>query len=257
MDNQFGDFRQPAFDGFVGAESRRFRYCDAGAAAANWQAPEFDDTAWEEVTYSFGPRLWKLGPVAPGTDTQNIEMELRKLKQVDPSVPVIINGKSLQWTPYSFSLRWGIEDDPTLNYAGAGPHGLRGTVPDDFIDLGRNDPGSIYFMWAAVNSSQEQNILFVMGSCSEYASWLNGNPVLSQNQTLPATRRLYGSLQYDTFARAKQPSIWQREPTRSCCDSSSRRASSCARTPFSILQKKRTARSVCAGSPIPAHRFSH
>jgi hypothetical protein len=73
MDNRFGDFRWPPSREILGAEARRFRYADETVQDPGWQDPAFDDSQWPEVTASFGPKFWKLGPLPETADTAALE----------------------------------------------------------------------------------------------------------------------------------------------------------------------------------------
>ena len=164
LDNRFGDYRLPP-SGLLGVEARRFRYAEETEASREWHQADFDDLLWPEVTASFGPRFWLLGPLPPGSG--------------DPG-PV-----DERWTPYAMSTRWGVENDPHLMNWASGPHGLKGAVPDDFIDLHCDQPGAVWYLWTAVEPLQAGTLPFVMGSRSAYAAWLNGNLLLSQTEELP------------------------------------------------------------------------
>ncbi|MBL0161870.1 MAG: hypothetical protein IPP47_33165 [Bryobacterales bacterium] len=130
LDNRFGDYRLPAAPGFIGAEARRFRYSEQAAAASD---PRLDDSAWRQTTYTYGQHLWKLGPLPNGVDTTELERRLAALNAVDPAVPVEFAGRQYRWTPYEFSMRWGVENDPGHQ----GYHGLKAEMPEEFIALGR------------------------------------------------------------------------------------------------------------------------
>jgi len=189
MDNRFGDFRLPARPVMIGAEARRFRYKEETEGNIHaWQLPQLDDSSWPMTTSSFGPRFWKLGPLPPDLDLAELEAELSGFGTVDPSKPVMIGGRSFHWTPYEFSLRWGVENDPFLRDWAGGPHGLKGSVPDEFIDLEGALPGSVWFLWTSIASPRPVKAPFVMGSRSSYASWLNGAPLLRQDEELPPGR---------------------------------------------------------------------
>jgi len=151
MDNRFGDFRLPAEEAVIGAEARRFRYREEESdRRAIWHGADFDDSSWPYVTASYGPRFWKLGPIPAGTDLKPIEHALVGLETIDPSIPVRFGKHEYVWTPYEFSLRWGVENDPHLKDWASGPHGLKGEVPNEFIDLPCGEPGDAWFLWTSV-----------------------------------------------------------------------------------------------------------
>ena len=178
MDNRFGDFSLPATDGLLGPEARRFRYADETAedlkSADAWQSATFDDSAWQEVTYSFGARLEATGPLPPDSDFQSIENSLLE------------NGARRDWQPYAFSLRWGIERDPFLTDWLSGPHGLKGSVPNEFLDFHSDVPGTVWYLRAQVVSDQARDTPMVAGGRCAYHVWVNGSTALEQRVALPA-----------------------------------------------------------------------
>ncbi len=174
LDNRFGDFRLPASEGFLGPETRRFRYAEETEAGGNWHEAGFDDTSWAETTYSFGPRLESLGPLPPDEAVTGLEARLVAGEPVEGA-----------WQPYAFSLRWGIERDPFLTDWLSGPHGLKGQVPDDYLDFQCETPGSVWYLRAEVFSDKEVAVPFVMGGRCAFGAWLNGLPVLEQVDALP------------------------------------------------------------------------
>jgi hypothetical protein len=120
----------------------------------DWRRADFDDSVWPETTYSFGPRFEVCGP----------------------------DGK---WRPYSFSLRWGIERDPFLTDWLSGPHGLKGQVPDEFLDFYSETPGTEWQLRSQVVVDHDQDVPLVMGGRCVYQAWLNEELVLDQPQALP------------------------------------------------------------------------
>lgn len=189
MDNRFGDFRLPVTDLILGPEARRFRYAEEKQTAENWHLPDFDDASWPTVTAGFGPRFWKLGPIPREADGEAVARALAMLPGVVPSVPVTVDGREYAWEPYLFSSRWGIENDPFLKDWASGPHGLKKTVPDEFIDLTCGTPGAFWFLWTAVPSHGPSTRPFQMGSRSRYMAYLNGAEVLRQDFPLPPGRQ--------------------------------------------------------------------
>ena len=177
LDNRFGDFRSPASEGCLGPEARRFRYAEETDAGANWHEAGFDDTSWPETTYSFGPRFESLGPLSADAAVTGMETCLVAGEPVEGA-----------WQPYAFSLRWGIERDPVLTDWLSGPHGLKGQVPDDYLDFQCETPGSVWYLRAAVFSDKEVAVPFVMGGRCAFSAWLNGLQVLEQVDALPPGR---------------------------------------------------------------------
>ena len=122
--NKWGDFRQPGFDGFIGAEARHF----------TWSA----DNMPARMTYSHGPQFRAFGPLAPGAEADALEQALARIGALTSDKAVAVNGTSYAWQPFCFSWREGVENRPGYqNWH----HGLNGKVGDEFFVLGRYDMG--------------------------------------------------------------------------------------------------------------------
>ena len=194
LDNRWGDYRMPATPGFIGAEARQFRYAEETESGAKWHAADFDDSKWPSTTCGFGPRFWRLGPVPAGAEVP--EPKLAALEAVYP--PARVEGK-FAWTPYEYSLRFGIEGDPG---AQDGHHGLKKHVTDYFILLGSgkeprgngmpeegsywaamkkaNDAGDstvVNYLWTTVTAPKEMNARAIVGANPPQAVWVNGVPL--------------------------------------------------------------------------------
>jgi hypothetical protein len=189
MDNRWGDFRLPVKEETIGAEGRIFRYAEEKANPKSFMQPGFDDSKWEKVTYGFGQKFWKLGPLPDNIDKVKVEQELAALNSIDQSKPILINDKVYFWTPYSFSWRYGFEGDPGHE----GYHGLKEEITDEFICLGKptaglnetlykqEKEGSVYFLWTSAFSQNVTNVtidanglipasLFIEGKRIDYSS---------------------------------------------------------------------------------------
>jgi len=87
---------------------------------------------------------------------------LTKLTTVDASQTVLVKGRAFTWEPYDFSWRMGKEGDSGHQ----GYHGLKRTVTDDFLCLGkpggglnetRYEPekeGKTYYLWTSATVAQ-------------------------------------------------------------------------------------------------------
>jgi len=209
-DNRFGDFRWPGFKGMIGAEMRQIKYADETIPNPSWQDPKLDDSTWGRVTYSYGPKFWKLGPLPEAVDMSALEKQLASLRQVDPAVPVEVDGRKYQWTPYEFSWRFGMEND----VAHQGYHGLKEQVADEFIGLGsvssgmpsynrsKEAGGTRYFLWTTVMSRGNTQPRVLSGGLLPAAVWLNHARV----EKLPESVKLSDGpnpvlLRYDTIGR--------------------------------------------------------
>jgi alpha-L-rhamnosidase len=168
LDNRFGDFSLPATPGMLGPQARRFRYYDEFAEDAGWESVAYDDSDWPETTFSFGPQLECAGPFPPDTDFAEIEESL------------LGEGAALEWRTYAFSRRWGIERDPFLTDWLNGPHGLKGAVPDEFLDFQSDTDGSVWYLRAKVVALCDGRHTLVTGGRCAYQVWLNGQAVIVQ-----------------------------------------------------------------------------
>jgi hypothetical protein len=165
MDNAHGDFRMPvtADNKLIGLEARRFAWApETEAVAKTAMLPATDDRDWQRKLHGFGPQFYVLGPVPLDVDSGQLDQEFAKLKTVDPAVPLMVSGRTLTWQPYDFSWRFGKEGDSGHQ----GYHGLKRTVTDDFLCLGKRigglnesryvdvDGGGQYYLWTSATVSQ-------------------------------------------------------------------------------------------------------
>ena len=165
MDNSYGDFRMPvtAENQQIRLEARRFAWArETEMSAKTARFPATDDQSWEKKLHGFGAQFYVLGPVPNDVDAAPLDSELSKLKTVDPAVPVTVAGKTLTWQTYDFSWRYGKEGDSGHQ----GYHGLKRTVTDDFICLGKKvgglnesryvdeTNGSRYYLWTSATVAQ-------------------------------------------------------------------------------------------------------
>ncbi|MCX6926054.1 MAG: glycosyl hydrolase, partial [Verrucomicrobia bacterium] len=186
LDNRFGDFRLPAAPEFLGPEARRFKWAEETTPGVRWYEAAFDDSLWPETTFSFGPRFEVHGPLPPGA------------KCAGP------------WWPYAFSLRWGIERDPFLADWLSGPHGLKGRVPDEFLDFHCDRPGSEWLVRAQVVVEADREVTMLMGGRCAYQAWVNEQLVLEQIDSLPPGRYAPWNIpHYDCIPRKTR--VWLRQ----------------------------------------------
>ena len=121
MNNKWGDFRFPAFDGFIGAEARSFRHQPADVSGDNWMMPGFDDSSWTESIYGFGAQVISRNVPA----NEDIEKAITEFKNNNST------GNKNPGIPVEFSWQYGVWDNP----GGQGWHGLKGKVNDGFLIL--------------------------------------------------------------------------------------------------------------------------
>lgn len=188
LDNLWGDYRQPAYAGFVATDANVIRYRQESSPDQALQAVALDDSGWDTIKVTYGPKFWKLGPLPGGSDSLLLESGLSAIRSVDPAVPVSVAGKLYYWSPYEFSWRWGLKGNPGRQ----GYHGLKELIHNDVFQLGdavRDWPGvprprivpekegSTYFLWSTVASGQDQTAKLLRGGIDPTGLWVNHTSV--------------------------------------------------------------------------------
>jgi hypothetical protein len=199
LDNKYGDYRFPAFDGKLGVEVWKMKFAEESSSAVEWGKPGFDDSDWQSVEVSYGPQFRKLGPFPAETDLTGLEEKLKALKLADANQPVAFNGKKYFWEPYEFSWRWGLKDDAGHQ----GYHGLKGAVNNDLISFGiidkklRHMPvyplsaesgGAVYYLWSAARSPEQQWVSIRKSGMLPVSAWIGQNLVESEKQDVELQR---------------------------------------------------------------------
>ncbi|HPO13240.1 MAG TPA: hypothetical protein PLI09_07330 [Candidatus Hydrogenedentes bacterium] len=159
--NEDGSFAWPPSEGPIPVETRSFRYHEekAGDDSSAWMQPEFDDTSWESVLASFGPRAEWTGPLG------------QKWEEITgaPAEPG-------EFHPAVYSLKLGINEDPVFSSALGG----KGRIPDEFIDLGEVNAGDVYLVRAMVivpSDVQSLPALLRAGCAGRKRVFLNGQEI--------------------------------------------------------------------------------
>lgn len=188
LDNKFGDYRLPAFNGKLGVEAWKLKFAPETTATSGCQKPEFDHSNWTDVSVSYGQQFWQLGPFSSDADLSGLEAKMKTIKWIDVSQPVEVNGKRYFWKPYEFSWRWGLKDDAGHQ----GYHGLKGEVNNELISFGTIDKsrqhmpvyplsaeseGTVYYLWSAAVSPAQQQVEIKKGGLLPVSFWINHNPV--------------------------------------------------------------------------------
>jgi hypothetical protein len=188
LDNHYGDYRLPAFDGKLGVEVWEMKFAPETTARFDWQKSDFEDSNWADASVSYGQQFWKLGPFSADVDLSGMEAKLKTIKLVDASEPVELNGKKYFWQPYEFSWRWGLKDDAGHQ----GYHGLKGEINNELISFGTIDKsrkhmpvyqltaepeGTVYYLWTAVVSPAKQEVQIKKGGLLPVAVWVNQNAI--------------------------------------------------------------------------------
>ena len=202
MNNRWGDFRYPASNRMIGAEARHFRYreeTDVDPKKSGWHQPNFDDSDWPEVTYSYGPYWWHIGPFqerANGSEAHLGRLERAKQGMLDLQKPWgrgEIGLPALRWKPYSFSQKFGHYGEV---HHSAG--GLAGVSENFFVFENTNLSSSpTHFLFTYVHSPIDGEYTLHFGGKPEKSdyhdtpgfeiprrrqAWVNGKQVLSVTQ---------------------------------------------------------------------------
>ena len=207
LDNQFGDYRLPAYTGKIGVEVWKMKFAEEKSDASGWQNPALDDSKWSEVSVGFGPQFYKLGPLQASADStfdastlaasadSGAGLKLAALQSIDVTQPVEIGGKKYFWQPYEFSWRWGLKDDAGHQ----GYHGLKGVVNNDLISLGTIDKsskyrpvyplkaeteGSVYYLWSTVAAPEKMQAKILQSGLLPVQIYVNNIPAGTENVEL-------------------------------------------------------------------------
>ncbi|WDE99401.1 glycosyl hydrolase [Lentisphaera profundi] len=189
MNNRFGDFRLPitSENKIIGIEARRFDWArEEDIDTSTAMQTSTDLTKWQKQLHGYGPQFYQLGPLPENLDPELIDAQLAKVTQVNPELPVHIDGQAYFWRPYEFSWRYGKENDPGHQ----GWHGLKNSVAEDFIRLGKTvsegngiirlsqEEHSRYYLWtSAIVSAATLARLHVAKNSS--AEMPNTSPTIS------------------------------------------------------------------------------
>jgi len=173
-DNADGSFAWPPSPGPIPVETRSFRFREEapGEDAAAWNRADFDDSGWETVLASFGPRAEWAGPVAGTIDTV-----LGPPADAGPFKPAV------------YSLKLGINEDPVFSSALGG----KGRIPEDFLDLGDVKAEEVYLVRATVtlpaDATKAVGAVLRIGGVAQKRAFLNGKEVPFQGPRHTRTLR--------------------------------------------------------------------
>lgn len=228
LDNQWGDYRQPAYAGYVATDANSVRYKKEDILNPGWQAAGLDDSKWDIAEVSYGPQFWRLGPLPSAVDSLLLESKLSSLKSVDPDVPVEVAGKKYFWTPYEFSWRRGLKGNPGRQ----GYHGLKEWIHDDIFQFGHavmdwpgvprprieaEKEGSTYYLWSTVLSDKDQVANLVKGGIGPDCIRVNGTAMglsvetvdLKQGANPVLLRYSAPGTGYLVFEKSREKSPWK------------------------------------------------
>jgi len=163
MDNRWGDFRLPSSNEKIGSEIRRARFFAQGMDMF--------------LTMGYGS-YWRIMAVDREKDDELLGA------QWNDGIPesVILEGKRFFSSPYIYSLRYGIEDDPGHQ----GYHGLKGKVSNDFLVFGERmekmteytyeDENKNYYLHSYIYSDRDYAWI-ITGALKPDDIWINGKRV--------------------------------------------------------------------------------
>ncbi len=219
MDNAHGDFRLPVLpdNTKIGVEARRFAWAtETGALASTAMLPETNDQGWDRKLHGHGTRFYVLGPVPGDVEVETLDASLASLKTVDPAAPIKMSGHTLTWQPYDFSWRYGKEGD--LGHQGY--HGLKRTVTDDFICLGKATRGlnetryveekegdrSYYYLWTSATAAKAMSAAILV-SRAETRDKSHTSPVLTPEAVYVNGARIHDLSQAVSLRAGSNPTL--------------------------------------------------
>lgn len=182
-DNRWGDYRYPATSAKIGAEARRFKYAEETDAAGNklgWSKKDFDDSAWSEHTFSFGPYWHVAGPFVEGAEPEGLMSDVRA-GAVNPVKRYDAPGGKTGWTRYEFSTQYGHESKDVHQQR---QNGLTG-VSDRFLVFDRLNASkdAVRYLYTTVVAPRDGEWDFVLGGSERFPArvWINGVEVASDS----------------------------------------------------------------------------
>ncbi len=142
LDNRWGDFRLPAFEGFIGPEIR----------AVEVAGPEGE---WRSHACGTGPVY-----------------ECFEAAESDQLRQRLLSGVGDLGKPLEASWRWGLPEDAGFQ----GWHGLKGRVHDDLFSFGERD--AVRFLRALVHVESDTTAIWNLGGTAQpVAGWVDRRPV--------------------------------------------------------------------------------
>jgi hypothetical protein len=145
-----------------------------------WHERGFDDSDWQNVTYSYGPYWWTIGPFEDGKEPEEI-LQKAKAGEIETDKRYEVAGKSFQWERYSFSQKFGYEGAEAHNEWG----GLLG-VSENFLvfDATGDDKNATRYLFTHVYSPEEKDYHLNFGGKARFQrkAWINGEQVISVSE---------------------------------------------------------------------------
>ena len=168
LDNRWGDFRNPASRDTIGTEARHFTYKISEDFNPDYIMGK--DSTWREITYSYGPKFWKLH--CQDEDAEKVLMRITGSEEHSD----LLND-DYRWETYEYSLRNGVEDNP----GSQGYHGLKYKISDDFLLM---PEAGTYFFKTYINCESNSEVEMEISGKEPDAIFVNGEKVKSNKLVL-------------------------------------------------------------------------
>lgn len=187
MDNQYGDYRLPAEEAFIGPEAREALYCITEEDMTENKAAG----RWRSEWLSYGEYFW----ICQGHEAQEKEFARMEnpVKGFEPSV---------------VSMKYGVKGD--AGYQGS-YHGLKGKLSDEFITLGKKrltfagsssvyEGEGCYYVFFIFYGEKEMTVHMETGELKPCSVWVNHVKV-TEEEVLLQEGSNYVLLKYDRSGR--------------------------------------------------------
>ncbi len=167
LDNRYGDFDRPAYDGAPPVQTWRFAHRRETSAedglTAGWQSPAPASADWAQIHATFATQGWWVGP----HDPHGLPTPLNGLAAGDD--PLAVAG----WQPLVYSLSRGIAADP-IHLGTLGP---KGHAPEEFMLFGPTQPGQGVQVRTTVWLERAEELHFALAAPTAKRLWINGQEV--------------------------------------------------------------------------------
>lgn len=152
MDNRWGDFRLPAFPGFIGVEAREME-CAFLTGGAGDSFRDLMSAVTTAYVYGYGTHM----------RTRNFDSRI----PIDRVIADVLEHGTALWDDYAFSWQYGVFDNP----GGQGYHGLKAKVDPRFLIL---DKGAHQLFATRVYAPEKGAYKLVVEGVRPYRIMLDG-----------------------------------------------------------------------------------
>lgn len=175
LDNRWGDFSLPTTMAPMPIQQweflHRVEHGDQDGFAEGWHRQDHDDSDWQTVHATFGPRGTWIGPAKP----ELLPQPVRTVAEWQETLPEDEHKGS--WQKAVYSLSRGIRKDP-IHRASLGP---KGHVPEEFLDFGVVRSGEAVQFRTTVSSSERTTLYLALGASAHKRAWVNGEEVFGES----------------------------------------------------------------------------